>query len=115
MQVAAVLFAIAAAGGIVLATFHFRGRNRPLPLAMIHMLVAAAGLVMLGRAVFADSSIMLANVALGIIVVVALGGLGLLSFRLRAMPLPSALVAIHGLAAVVGIACLLAAIFMPAG
>ena len=115
MQLAAVLFAIAALGGLTLATLHFMGKPRPLPLALLHLLLAATALVPLLRAVLADSSNMVANVAAGILVVVALGGLFLLSFRLRSLPLPTPVVLIHGSAAVVGFGTLLAAIVGQAG
>lgn len=115
MELAALLFAIAALGGATLATLHFMGKSRPLPLALLHLLLAASALVLLLRAVMADSSNMIANVAAGIMVVVALGGFLLLSFRLRSLPLPTPVVLIHGSAAVVGFATLLAAIFTQAG
>jgi hypothetical protein len=115
MGLAAILFAIAALGGATLATLHFTGKPRPLPLALLHLLLAASALVVLLRSVLADSSNMIANVAAGILVVVALGGFLLLSFRLRALPLPTPLVLIHGSGAVVGFATLLAAIFTRAG
>jgi hypothetical protein len=73
MQLAAILFAVAAVGGVVLATMHFKGLPRSLPLAVVHLLAATAGLVRLLLAVRDDPSVMLANVALGVMVVVALG------------------------------------------
>ena len=114
MELAAILFAIAALGGATLATLHFMGRPRPLPLAVLHFLIAAAALVLLLRVVLADSSHLIANAAAGMMVVVALGGFLLLSFRFRSLPLPTPLVLIHGVAAVVGFATLLAAIFTQA-
>ena len=115
MELAALLFAIAALGGATLATLHFMGKPRPAALAILHLLLAASALGLLLRAVVMDPSNMIANVAAGILVVVALGGFMLLSFRLRALPLPSLVVLIHGSAAVVGFATLLAAILTKAG
>ena len=44
---AAIVFAIAALGGATLATLHFRGRTPlPMPLALLHGLLAASGLVL---------------------------------------------------------------------
>jgi hypothetical protein len=115
MELAALVLAIAALGGATLATLHFMGRPRPLPLALLHLLLAGTGLALVLRAVLADTSHMLANVAAGILVLVALGGLVLLSFRLRALPLPTPIVVVHALAAVAGYLTLLAAIFTRAG
>jgi hypothetical protein len=115
MQLAAILFAIAALGGATLATLHFMGKPRPLPLAMLHLLLAGSGLTVLVTAVLADSSNMVANVAAGILVVVVLGGLFLLSFRLRSLPLPTPVVLIHGTGAVAGFVTLLVAIARQAG
>ena len=115
MQLAAILFAIAALGGATLATLHFMGKPRPLPLAVLHLLLAASGLVVLVTAVLEDSSNMVANVAAGIFAVVVLGGLFLLSFRLRSLPLPTPVVLIHGSGAVVGFIALLVALGRQAG
>jgi hypothetical protein len=115
MALAALVFAIAALGGASLALLHFMGRPRPLPLAVVHLLVAASALVLLLRAVAIDSTNLIANVAAGIMLVVALGGFVLLSYRLRSLPLPTPMVLIHGLAAVVGFGTLLAAIFTQGG
>lgn len=110
MLLATGLFALAAVGGMVLATLHFRGRPRPLPLALLHLVVAASGLVSLLIAVVDHPTVLLAKVALGIMVVVAAGGFLLLSFRVRRKELPTPLVVIHGLAAVGGFLTLVAAL-----
>lgn len=44
---ALVLFIIAALGGFIMITLHFRGRLIPLPVVLIHALVAVAGFIML--------------------------------------------------------------------
>ena len=41
------LFAVAALGGLALASFHLRGRSLPVPLTLIHGGVAVAGFVAL--------------------------------------------------------------------
>jgi membrane protease YdiL (CAAX protease family) len=47
------LFAVAAAGGVVLASFHVRGRALPVPLMFVHAGVAVAGFLALLVAVLA--------------------------------------------------------------
>jgi hypothetical protein len=87
---AAVLFAIAALGGATLATLHFRGRSPlPMPLALLHGLLAAGGLVLLVIAALTQPGFGgLALASLVIFVIAALGyaalalstgGLGLLA------------------------------------
>lgn len=117
----AILFALAALGGLTLAVMHFRsgGRERPpTALAVGHGLVAAAALVLLIIGVLgaAAGSSTLPVVALAIFVVAALGGAYLfLGKHLRGQALPSAVVVVHGLAAVAGFLVLLAFVLTQAG
>jgi len=109
---AAILFAIAALGGATLATLHFRGRNRPLALALLHGLIAASGVVLLIAAALTQPAFGgLALASLVVFVLAALGGIYLSSHRLSAKPLPSPVVLIHGSAAVVAFLLLLAYLF----
>jgi disulfide bond formation protein DsbB len=110
---AAILFAIAAVGGATLATLHFRGRSPlPMPLALLHGLLAAGGLVLLVVAALTQPGFGgLALVSLVIFVIAALGGFYLFSHHLRARLLPSAVVLIHGGAAVAAFLLLLAYLF----
>lgn len=108
--VAAVVFAAAALGGLFLAYQHFQGRPLPVPVAVIHGIAAAAALILLAIAVFTDDLDGAATVALVIFVVAALGGFYLASFHMREDRRPSALVAGHGLIAVVAFVTLLVAI-----
>ena len=107
MTIAAVLFAVAALGGITLATLHFRHKGLPLALALGHGLLAAAGLVILIVAVVGGSTGNLVIVSLALFVIAALGGFALFSFHLRRQPLPTPVVLIHGLVAVVAFVLLL--------
>ena len=101
----AILFAIAALGGATLATLHFRGRTPlPMPLALLHGLLAASGLVLLIVAA-------LTVPAFGGLGLAALGGFYLFTHHLRGRPLPSAVVLIHGSAAVIAFLLLLGFIF----
>jgi hypothetical protein len=104
---AAILFALAALAGITLAALHFMKKALPLPLAIVHGLVAATGLVLLIIAVATGASATLAVTALVLFIIAALGGFVLFSFYMRRQPLPSALVVIHGLVAVAGFVTLL--------
>jgi len=110
---AAIVFAVAALGGATLATLHFRGRSPlPMPLALLHGLLAATGLVLLIAAALTQPGFGgLALAALVVFVVAALGGFYLFSFHLRGLRLPSPVVLIHGGAAVVAFLLLLAYIF----
>ena len=114
--VAAILFAIAAVGGLTMAYIHFsRATHPPIPLALVHGLFGAAGLVVLLIALMQTGVAGLGALALGIIVVAALGGFYLFSLHLRKRPLPSAVVLIHGAVAATGFVVLLAAILQTSG
>lgn len=109
---AIILFAVAALGGATMAVLHFRGRAAPpVALAVLHGLLAASGLVVLSLAVLRSGSGGRPAMALGLFLLAALGGFGLLSFHLRRRRLPGALVVGHGLLAVAGFLLLLAAFF----
>ncbi len=97
---AVILFGIAALGGLVLATLHFRDKTIPLPLALLHGLVGASGLATLGWAVFGLGVGSAAAASLGLFVLAALGGFFLFSYHLRQQRLPSPVVIIHALVAV---------------
>lgn len=110
----AILFALAALGGLALATIHFRsgGAERPpTALALVHGLVAAAALVLLilGALAAGTPSQGLPWVSVAVFVVAALGGAYmLLGKHLRGEPLPGKVVVLHGALAVAGFALLLA-------
>ena len=105
--VAAVLFAIAAVGGITLAAMHLRAQMPNLSVALVHGLFAAAGLVVLLIAVIQHGGFGLAGTALVIFLVAALGGFTLISMHLRGKALSTPLVLGHGLIAVTAFVILL--------
>ncbi|HXG66992.1 MAG TPA: hypothetical protein VNO70_17955 [Blastocatellia bacterium] len=112
MTLAAILFAIAALGGVALAVIRFTGKDvPPTGLALAHGAVAAAGLVALIIAVTGGAASSRATIALAGFIIAALGGFLLFSYHLRRQALPIPLVAIHGLVAVVSFAILLFGIF----
>jgi hypothetical protein len=103
ISTAIILFAVAAVGGATMAALHFRGRAAPpVALAALHGLLAASGLVVLLVVVLRSGPEGMPAMALGLFLLAALGGFGLLSFHLRRRRLPSALVLGHGLLAVAG-------------
>ncbi len=112
LLIAVGLFAVAAVGGLTLAVMHFKKKDLPLPLALIHGLFGAAGLVTVLLFVLHTGTSSKAAVALILFVVAALGGFYLFSFHLRKKKLPSAVVIIHALVAVSAFAILLVATFV---
>ncbi len=107
MTIALVLFALAAAGGLVLALMRFKGKPYPpMGLALVHG-AAAAGLVTLIALVAQGAQKSSATTALGLFVVAALGGFVLFFHHLRKSPLPIWLVVVHALVAVVAFLILL--------
>ncbi len=112
MTIAAILFAIAAAGGLVMAAMRVGGRELPpMGLAIVHGLFAAAGLVTLLVAVFGSGASWVSMVAAAGFVIAAIGGFTLFAHHLRRQPLPLNYVAIHGAGAVISFVILLVAIF----
>jgi hypothetical protein len=103
--IALVLFAVAALIGLFLAVRHFRGQPLPLPVAFLHGVAAASGLVLVAAAFLEGAQAL--RLALILLVVAALGGFFLLSFHLRGKPLPSPVVVLHALLAVSGVVALL--------
>ncbi len=96
------LFVFAALIGATMAVMHSVGKTPPpVPLAVLHGVFAASGLVVLVVAVWPYFSGR-AGLALGLFVLAALGGFTLaLGFHLRGKPLPSGLIAAHGALAVI--------------
>lgn len=112
MTIAAILFAIAALGGAVLAAMRFGGRELPpMALAIVHGLFAAAGLVTLIVAVVGAGFSTVTAIALVGFLIAALGGFVLFSYHLRRQALPIGYVVGHGTVAVLSFVILLLAIF----
>lgn len=116
MTVAAILFAVAAVGGVIMAAMRFGGRELPpMALAIVHGLFAASGLVALILAVVGSGASWAAVVALVGFVIAAIGGFTLFAHHLRRQALPINYVVIHGAGAVISFVILLAAIFVVRG
>lgn len=107
----AVLFAIAAVGGIVMVLMHLKGSAIPTPLALLHGLLGAAGLVVLILIVQGGGAGTLLTTSLVLFVVAALGGFVLFANHLKKKPLSTPLIFIHGGVAVVAFVLLLATMF----
>jgi hypothetical protein len=111
VTLAAILFGIAALGGVIMAIIRFSGKELPpMGLAILHGAVAAAGLIALIVAVMGGASTT-ATIALILFVGAAIGGFVMFSYHLRRKALPIPYVVIHGLVAVVAFVVLLLAIF----
>ena len=107
MTTALVLFAVAALGGLVLAGIRFSGRPYPpLALALVHGGAAASALIALIIAVAKDGTPGTAKVSLALFLGAAIGGFALLSHHLRKLALPTWLVVVHGLVAIVALVLL---------
>ncbi|HEX6636302.1 MAG TPA: hypothetical protein VF033_01495 [Steroidobacteraceae bacterium] len=110
IQLSLILFAVAALGGLTMAIMHFRGYSPPkTALAVLHGLFAASGLVVLLLALIKTGFGGKPGIALGLLVVAALGGFVLVSYHAKNQKLPSGLVAGHALIAVAGFLTLLLA------
>jgi|SRR5438552_15566993 len=105
-----ILFALAALGGILLATLHLKRKGAPIPLALLHGALAAAGLIVLIIAVAKMASAGLALAALIIFAVAALGGFVLFAMHVMRKQLPAGLIVVHGLVAVAAFVILLIAL-----
>lgn len=113
LNIAILVFAIGAVGGLVLANSVLRGRLAPWPLSLLHMALGATGLVLTAIVVLGGTS-GVANVvpiALLVLVVAALGGFYLASFHVRQVPGPKPVVVIHAGVAVIGFLLLLGGAF----
>lgn len=98
---AVIVFAVAALGGLVLAASVLRGRLAPWALSLVHAALGATGLALVLVAVLQGAG-GYAPIALGILLVAALGGFFLASFHLRRQPGPKPVVVIHAGVAVIG-------------
>ena len=107
---ALIVFAIAAVGGLVLASSVLRGKLAPWALSVLHALLGASGLVLLILAVLQGTTPARVTAALGLLVVAALGGFYLASLHLRGTVAPKAVVFVHAGVAVAGFLTLLSAV-----
>lgn len=104
VRVAVILLAVGALGGIVMAIVRlFQNINPPSWLAMLHGLLAAAGVTLLLYAAFTAGIPQLANVGVILLLLAALGGVVLnLKYHAQNVLLSRGLMVGHALLAVVG-------------
>lgn len=102
---AAVLFAIAAIIGAIMVSAHIDGRTPKLSTALLHGLFAVVGVGLL--VVSALQSGGGYDLSLILFVVAALGGLVLFSYHLRQRRLPTPVVLIHALVAILAFVLLI--------
>jgi hypothetical protein len=115
MIIAAVLFAIAALGGVIMALIRFSGRDYPpVALAVIHGLFAAAGLITLIIAAIAPGVALSIRIALLLFLGAAIGGFSLVYYHAKSRPLPISYVVVHGLVAVIAFVILIVGIMVRA-
>lgn len=112
MQTAAIVFALAALGGITLAALRLRGAPRPPTwIALGHGVIAIAGIALLSYAAYSPGIPGMAQLALVLFVLAATGGLAMFAgFHLQNRPLPIPLMLGHGLLALTGLTLLILAI-----
>ena len=116
MMTAAVLLAISALGGLTMAAIRFSGKPHPPTwLAMLHGFISAAALTLLIYAACTVGLPALAQYAVVLFVIAALGGVVMnLNYHWKLLPLPIWLMVVHALIAVTGFVLLLAALWSTA-
>jgi hypothetical protein len=115
MNAAAIVLSLAALGGLTMLAIRLSGSPRPPTwLALGHGAVAATGLAMLAYAAVNPGIPTIAQVALGLFVLAALGGVTIfVGFHLKQLPLPIPIVLGHGLLALVSLGLLWYSITAP--
>jgi len=113
MQTVLIVLGLAALGGATMAGIRLSGTPRPPTwLALGHGVIAAVGLVMLGNLWMSDGVPTLSQVAFGVFVLAALGGLAMfVGYHVPGKPLPVSFVLGHGVVAVAGYLLLLTTYF----
>jgi hypothetical protein len=113
MEIAAILFVLTALGGGGIAAIRLAGRPQPPTwVALMHGGLAALSIAFLGYTAATSGIPMLGQIALGVFVLAALGGVTIfLLFHRRGKPLPIPLVIGHGLFALLGVGLLLVSVF----
>ncbi|MBB3278105.1 MULTISPECIES: hypothetical protein [unclassified Pseudoxanthomonas] len=107
---ALIVFAIAAMGGLFLASRVLRGHLAPWAISILHALLGASGLILLILTVVQGGASARVTAALAILILAALGGFFLASIHLRGRVAPKAVVFVHAGVAVAGFLTLLSAV-----
>lgn len=114
LQTSVVVFAIGAAGGLVMAGIRFFASiNPPAWLAMVHGLLAASGLTLAIYAAWVDGVTGTAQLAIVLLVLAAAGGAFLnLGYQWKQRLVPATIVIGHAALAVIGFGLLAKAAFL---
>jgi len=107
LTTALVIFAIAALGGLFLATHVLRDRFAPWAVSLLHAGLGAIGLILLIVMLVQGQAASRLWIAFILLVVAALGGFFLASFHQRKQLPPKAVVVVHAVVAVIGFLTLL--------
>ena len=113
LNIAILVFAIGALGGLYMATRVLGGRLAPWGLSLLHMALGATGLVLTAIVVLggSDAGKGIIPIALLILVVAALAGFYLASIHVRNVVAPKGAVLAHATVAVIGFLLLLGGAF----
>jgi hypothetical protein len=113
MNAAAIVLSLAALGGLTMLAIRLGGSARPPTwLAIGHGAIAATGIALLAYAAATPGIPGMAQVALGLIVLAALGGITIfVLYHLKNLPLPIPIVLGHGLLALTGLGLLWASLY----
>lgn len=107
LTIALIVFAIAALGGLYLATHVLRGKFAPWAVSLVHAALGAVGLILLIVMLVQGAGTPRLLIAFIILVVAALGGFFLASLHMRKQLPPKAVVVVHAGIAVIGFLTLL--------
>ena len=112
LTVALGLFAVAAAGGVLMVVLRVRNdANPPLGISLLHGALAATALVLfLLQVVNGAASGTMPTISLGLFVLAALGGFVLLTMHLSGRKIPLSIVGIHASVAVIAFLLLAAVV-----
>ncbi len=113
-KLALLIFALAAAGGLYMATRVLKSQLAPWAVSLLHAALGATGILLLLWALVTQVTGALLCWSLALFVVAALGGFLLASFHVRKKLPPKAIVFIHGGVAVIAFLLLAVAVFAPA-
>jgi hypothetical protein len=114
MTLAAMLLGLAALGGLTMVAIRLSGAPRPPTwLALVHGAIAVSGVALLAYAAVSPGIPQMAQVALGLFALAAVGGISIfVLFHLKNLPLPIPIVLGHGLLALSALTLLLYAIIL---
>ena len=113
MNHAAIVLSLAALGGLTMLAIRLSGSPRPPTwLALGHGAIAVTGIAILAYAAATVGIPRMAQAALGVFVLAALGGVTIfVRWHLKNLPLPIPIVLGHGLLALTGLGLLLFTVF----